>query len=71
VGAQRALAAVSKKSGAKAHFQEMNLLRWNEVQLPLLKQGAPTKLCVVGLRILPGAHAGAEALIFLPPLRHD
>jgi hypothetical protein len=48
VGAQRTLATVSKKSGAKAHFQEMNLFRWTEVQLPLLKQGAPTKLCVVG-----------------------
>jgi hypothetical protein len=28
---------------AKAHFQNRIFFRWTEVQLPLLKQGAPTE----------------------------
>jgi hypothetical protein len=29
---------------AKAHFKGERAFRWTEVQLPLLKQGAPTEL---------------------------
>ena len=35
--------AGDQKPGAKAHLKIATLFRWTKVQLPLLKQGAPTK----------------------------
>src|ERR1700744_1042575 len=65
-----------ERSRAKAHpLRNEWLFRWTEVQLPLLKQGAPTRRFGVddigALAPSTVKSAGAKSPLFFVPLRHD
>jgi hypothetical protein len=57
-----ALALASKNPGLKPVLRNELLFRWPEVQLPLLKQGAPTRF--EESAIIP---VGMRALTISPP----